>query len=112
AAALFADDTLLITAPRPSLTARSADEARLDLGRVPGGASLLEASSLTGKISTLKDAFDFVPGVFVQPRMGTMESRLSIRGSGLQRIFHLRGVAVYQDGIPLGLADGEGDLDE
>jgi len=44
--------------------------------------------------------------VFVQPRYGSEESRLSIRGSGLQRTFHGRGLKLLQDGVPLNLADG------
>ena len=43
----------------------------------------LDPASLEGKrLSTLKDAFDFVPGVFVQPRMGGMEARTGGRGGG------------------------------
>src|SRR5262249_19177988 len=41
---------------------------------------------------------------------GAEEARLSIRGSGLQRTFHLRGVKLMQDGVPLNLADGSGDF--
>src|SRR5690606_12447386 len=55
---------------------------------------------------TLKDALDFAPGVFVQPRFGAEEARLSIRGSGIQRTFHGRGIKLLQDGVPLNLADG------
>ena len=36
--------------------------------------------------------------------------RISIRGSGIARGFHLRGLELLQDGIPLNLADGSGDL--
>ena len=38
--------------------------------------------------------------------------RLSIRGSGLSRNFHLRGVQLYMDGIPINTADGYGDFQE
>ncbi len=54
---------------------------------------------------------DYVPGVFVQPKWGE-DSRLSIRGSGLSRNFHLRGVQLYMDGIPINTADGYGDFQE
>jgi iron complex outermembrane receptor protein len=57
-------------------------------------------------VSTLKDALEFAPGVLVQPRFGAEEARLSIRGSGLQRTFHGRGLKLLQDGVPLNLADG------
>ena len=49
-------------------------------------------------------------GVFVQPRFGASESRLSIRGSGLQRTFHQRGLLLLADGIPINTADGSGDF--
>ena len=48
-------------------------------------------------------------GEFVQSRFGAEESRLSIRGSGLQRNFHWLGIKIMQDGIPLNLADGSSD---
>src|SRR5690606_34352407 len=43
-------------------------------------------------------------------RFGAEESRLSIRGSGLQRTFHGRGIKLMQDGIPVNLADGSFDF--
>ena len=51
------------------------------------------------------------PGVFVQPKWGD-DTRLSIRGSGLSRNFHLRGLQLYMDGIPINTADGYGDFQE
>ncbi|NCU85982.1 MAG: TonB-dependent receptor, partial [Betaproteobacteria bacterium] len=50
------------------------------------------------------------PGVFAQSRFGAEESRISIRGSGLQRTFHGRGLLLLQDGVPLNLADGGVDM--
>ncbi len=52
-----------------------------------------------------------MPGVFVQPKWGD-DTRLSIRGSGLSRNFHLRGLQLYMDGIPINTADGYGDFQE
>ncbi len=59
-----------------------------------------------GRATSLKDALDFAPGVFVQSRFGAEESRVSIRGSGIQRTFHGRGIKLLQDGAPINLADG------
>lgn len=39
-------------------------------------------------------------------------SRLSIRGYGLSRGFHLRGINLLQDGIPFNFSDGSGDFQE
>ncbi len=52
-----------------------------------------------------------MPGVFVQPKWGE-DTRLSIRGSGLSRNFHLRSIQLYMDGIPINTADGYGDFQE
>lgn len=91
----------------PSLTVRSPELAAAELAAVPGGTSFVDAERYEeGRVSTLKDALDFAPGVFVQPRFGAEEARLSIRGSGLQRTFHGRGLKLLQDGVPLNLADG------
>lgn len=91
----------------PSLTAPSVEKAARELGLVAGGTSLVPAETFErGRVSTLKDVLDFTPGVFVQSRFGSDEARLSIRGSGLQRTFHGRGLKLLQDGVPLNLADG------
>lgn len=60
---------------------------------------------------TFQDALNFVPGVIAQDKAG-QEARLSIRGSGLSRNFHLRGINLYQDGIPINLADGSADFQD
>nr|WP_245399815.1 TonB-dependent receptor [Atopomonas sediminilitoris] len=63
-----------------------------------------------GRSSTLQDSLGLATGVFVQPRFGSEESRLSIRGSGIQRTYHQRGILLMQDGVPINLADGSGDF--
>lgn len=94
-----------------SSTIADLDSARRELGRIAGGASIVDAESYRlGRVNTLQDVLGFAPGVLVQPRFGSEESRLSIRGSGLQRTFHLRGIRLLQDGVPLNLADGGGDF--
>jgi iron complex outermembrane receptor protein len=60
----------------------------------------------TGRASTFQDLLGFALGVFVQPRFGSDEARLSIRGSGIQRTICGRGVQVLLDGVPVNLADG------
>lgn len=94
-----------------SLTSPGKETARQNLNRVPGGTSLVDAETYKlGRTSTLHDSLGFAPGVFVQPRFGSEEARLSIRGSGIQRTFHLRGIKLLQDGVPLNQADGGGDF--
>lgn len=107
-------DAVVVTpdsVPDPSLTLPSIHTARKRIATVPGGANVVDGDSYReGRVSTLNDALSYSPGVFSASRFGAEEARLSIRGSGLQRTFHLRGVKLMQDGVPLNLADGSGDF--
>lgn len=105
-------DSLVVQARRsPSLTQPTMEQDRLDLAKIPGGTETIDAERyLTGRASTFADTFFLSPGVVAQPRFGSDEARISIRGSGLQRTFHGRGIRLMQDGIPLNLADGGFDM--
>lgn len=95
-----------------SLTATGPQAAKQELRRIPGGADVVEAEKFQeGYALSMKDMLATTPGVLAQPRYGE-ESRLSIRGSGLSRSFHLRGITLLQDGIPITFADGSGDFQE
>ncbi|UVE18383.1 TonB-dependent receptor [Pseudomonas sp. LS44] len=92
-------------------TAPSIAEKKTDFAHIPGGATVVDAETYkSGRSSTLQDALGMATGVFIQPRFGAEEARLSIRGSGLQRTFHGRGVLLMQDGAPVNLADGSFDF--
>jgi iron complex outermembrane receptor protein len=84
----------LLRQPSPdrwrSLTAQ---QALREIQQTPGGVALVTADSYKNSTvaNTIKDVLEYVPGVFVQPKWGD-DTRLSIRGSGLSRNFHLRGV--------------------
>jgi iron complex outermembrane recepter protein len=104
-------DQVTIIAERLTPTAPGEAAARAEVARVPGGAEVVAREEYAdGRASTLADVFAFSPGVFVQPRFGAEEARLSIRGSGMQRTFHMRGIYLLQDGVPITLADGGGDF--
>lgn len=106
-ASRYEDEITVVEKKEPSLTLAGPETAAREIAEVPGGAALVDAEDYKrGRTSTLKDALGFTAGVFVQPRFGAEEARLSIRGSGLQRTFHGRGIKLLQDGIPLNLADG------
>lgn len=97
-----------------SLGVPTAAEARAEINRTPGGVDVVPAEEYKENTPaiTLKDALDYVPGVFIQPKWGE-DSRLSIRGSGLSRNFHGRGVTLLMDGvIPITTADGASDFQE
>jgi iron complex outermembrane receptor protein len=94
-----------------SKTVPTAAESRKELAKVPGGTEVVEADRyLRGRASTMADTFALSPGVVAQPRFGSDEARISIRGSGIQRTFHGRGIRLLQDGVPLNLADGGFDM--
>lgn len=75
------------------------------------GATTLVAAEdyAAGRAATVSDMLAYAPGIYAQTRHGE-ETRLSIRGSGIQRGFLMRGIQLYQDGVPLNLADGAGDF--
>jgi iron complex outermembrane receptor protein len=96
-----------------SLTVLTAQQALQQIQQTPGGIALVTADQWrnTSVSNTIKDILGYVPGVFAQPKWGD-DTRLSIRGSGLSRNSHLRGVQLYMDGIPINTADGYGDFQE
>ncbi len=95
-----------------SLTVPSLQSVRDTIAETtPGAAGVVDSEAyLKGRAISIHDALDFAPGVYIQPRFGAEEARLSIRGSGIQRTFHGRGITLLQDGTPLNLADGSFDF--
>lgn len=91
---------------------RAADEAEAQARSTPGGADVVMHDEYADKsLVSLRDALAFSPGVYLQPRYG-QEVRVSVRGSGISRGFHMRGLTLLQDGIPINLADDNGDFQE
>ena len=100
------------TAQGQSLTVPSTESARAAIQRTPGAVAIVPDTQFKSSPAiTIKDVLDWVPGVWAQPKWGE-DTRFSIRGSGLSRNFHLRGVQLYMDGIPINTADGYGDFQE
>ncbi|WOK37702.1 TonB-dependent receptor [Sphingomonas sp. C3-2] len=94
------------------VTAQSTETAEQEITRTPGGADLVSAAAFENRVAvTLRDALAMSPGVYAQPRYG-QEIRLSIRGSGLSRGYHMRGITLLQDGVPINLADNSADFQE
>lgn len=95
-----------------ALTVPTLAEARRELATTPGAVAVVGREDYAATPArTPKDALDYVPGVFVQPKWGE-DSRISIRGSGLSRNFHGRGLSLYLDGVPINTADGSFDFQE
>jgi len=105
AAEMMADPTIIVNGELP-LAAKSEALA------TAGGIDLVPASAYADRLAvSLRDALDFSPGVYLQPRYG-QEVRISVRGSGLSRGFHMRGLTLMQDGVPINFADNNGDFQE
>lgn len=101
-----AEAIIIVTAPAAT------DEAEARVSRTPGAADVVGHADYADKsIVSLRDTLAFSPGVYLQPRYG-QEVRISIRGSGLSRGFHMRGLTLLQDGVPINLADDNGDFQE
>ncbi|MFW2853253.1 TonB-dependent receptor family protein [Sphingomonas sp. TX0543] len=101
---------IIVTAAAQAGDPAVVSEARQRLARTPGSVSVVAAEtyedrSVTGIYDLLRD----VPGVLANKRYGD-ESRLSIRGSGLDQSYHQRGVLLAQDGVPFADADGFSDF--
>ncbi|MCE7798061.1 TonB-dependent receptor [Sphingobium sufflavum] len=91
---------------------KATDDAEAQVRRTAGGADVVPYSDYADRsLVSLRDTLAFSPGVYTQPRFG-QEVRISIRGSGLSRGFHMRGLTLLQDGIPINLADDNGDFQE
>jgi iron complex outermembrane receptor protein len=90
----------------------AANDAEDRARATPGGADVVTYEDYADKsLVSLRDTLAFSPGVYTQPRFG-QEIRISIRGSGLSRGYHMRGLTLLQDGIPINLADDNGDFQE
>ncbi|AWN35887.1 TonB-dependent receptor family protein [Methylobacterium radiodurans] len=93
-----------------SVTVPSVARQRAAVNGTVGSVAFVDAASFQNRYAnTLRDVLKDTPGVYVQERYG-QELRLSVRGSGISRGFHLRGLEILQDGIPFNLADGSGDF--
>jgi iron complex outermembrane receptor protein len=103
-------ETVIVTARRnpdePSIVAATRER----LARTPGAVAVVASESYEKKLAIgLPDLLQWVPGVLSNKRYGE-ESRLSIRGSGIDQSYHQRGVLIAQDGVPFADADGFSDF--
>ena len=94
-------------------TPRDEAERKERLAEVPGGVALVTAEEMQkSRTANFKDALQFTPGVYIQPRFGAAdESQISIRGSGLRNNFHARGINLLVNGMPYRNADGFTDFE-
>lgn len=106
--ALDATDEVVVTDTRRDALAG----AKAFADAQPGNVDLVPVEEYAQRYAvTLRDALAFSPGVVMQPTFGE-DGRLSVRGSGLAQNFHLRGVELLVNGVPINAADGFGDFQE
>ncbi|GAB3626644.1 TonB-dependent receptor [Pandoraea terrae] len=99
-----------VTAAPESLTSPGVVQQRRQLFQTTGSVGFVDADAYQNTYAfNLRDVLKDTPGVYVQNRYG-QELRLSVRGSGIARGYHVRGIDLLQDGIPTNLADGSGDF--
>jgi iron complex outermembrane receptor protein len=104
------EPTIIVTAARDPDDPAVVATARERLSRTPGSVSVVASETYEGRaVVGLPDLLRDVPGVLSNKRYGE-ESRLSIRGSGLDQSYHQRGVLLAQDGVPFADADGFSDF--
>ncbi len=100
------EETIIVTSDA------SAAAAKAQAARTPGGTDVITHEEFADRfLVSMRDTLGFSPGVYTQPRYG-QEVRISIRGSGISRGFHMRGITLLQDGAPINLADDNGDFQE
>jgi iron complex outermembrane receptor protein len=95
-----------------SLTAPSTANLRKELLSNVGAVQFVDQNTpeqQTRYVFDLRDQLKDTPGVYVESRYG-QELRITMRGSNLTRDYHLRGLELLQDGIPMNYADGSGDV--
>jgi iron complex outermembrane receptor protein len=101
--------TIVVSPQSGSLTAPSVAAQRRAINRTVGSVGFIDAESYKNTYANnLRDVLQDAPGIYVQNRY-SQELRLSVRGSGIGRSYHTRGLEILQDGIPTNLADGSGD---
>lgn len=102
---------LQVTAPAAATgtpVVPSVTDQKAALDKTAGSVGFVDAETFKQRFATtMRDMLEDSPGVYVQNRYG-QEVRLSVRGSGVSRAYHTRGVEILQDGIPMNLADGSG----
>ncbi len=103
-------ETVIVTAQRVPGEPAIVAEARKRLSRTPGAVAVIAAEAYENRLAIgFPDLLANVPGVLTNKRYGE-ESRLSIRGSGIDQSYHQRGVLLAQDGVPFADADGFSDF--
>ncbi|MCG8591148.1 MAG: TonB-dependent receptor [Proteobacteria bacterium] len=99
-------EVIVVVGKRGSATTPDVSAARERLERIPGAVGVVDDSTYRDSFTqSIGDALLFTPGVFADTS-AQRESRISIRGSGLNSSFERRGITVLRDGVPISRAGG------
>lgn len=106
-------DEIIVTASlQGTPTAPTPEAARQELERVPGATGLVEDEGFADIFAqSIGDVLELTPGVFADTS-AQRESRISVRGSGLNSSFERRGLTVLRDGVPISRASGATEFQE
>jgi iron complex outermembrane receptor protein len=106
-------DEIIVTASvQGTPTAPTPEAARSELERVPGATGLVEDEGFADIFAqSIGDVLELTPGVFADTS-AQRESRISVRGSGLNSSFERRGLTVLRDGVPISRASGATEFQE
>jgi iron complex outermembrane recepter protein len=106
-------DEIIVTANlQGTATAPTPEAARKELERVPGATGLVEDEGFADIFAqSIGDVLELTPGVFADTS-AQRESRISVRGSGLNSSFERRGLTVLRDGVPISRASGATEFQE
>lgn len=106
-------DEIIVTASlQGTPTSPTPEAARQELERVPGATGLVEDEGFADIFAqSIGDVLELTPGVFADTS-AQRESRISVRGSGLNSSFERRGLTVLRDGVPISRASGATEFQE
>ncbi|KPP95418.1 TonB-dependent receptor domain-containing protein [Erythrobacter sp. HL-111] len=106
------DEIIVTAAAAGSPTSPSVEEAREELERIPGAIGVVEDEGFADIFAqSIGDTLELTPGVF-SDTSAQRESRISIRGSGLNSSFERRGLMVLRDGVPISRSAGNTEFQE
>ena len=106
-------DEIIVTASVGGTpTSPSVEQAREELQRIPGAIGVVEDEGFADIFAqSIGDTLELTPGVFADTS-AQRESRISIRGSGLNSSFERRGLMILRDGVPISRAAGNTEFQE
>lgn len=106
------DEIIVMASAGGTPTAPTPEAARRELERVPGATGLVEDEGFADIFAqSIGDVLELTPGVFADTS-AQRESRISVRGSGLNSSFERRGLTVLRDGVPISRASGTTEFQE